>query len=543
MVLKKMMKINNQKAIWGSAVLPAVLGCYLLAISMRRGPGVGGDATIYITAARNLLAGKGLGLINPAGEFRLLPYFPPFYPLLLAFFGWLGFDPAGFAGPFNMILFAVTVFVVAKTISQSAEKWIAGLLTGTLLAASPILIPVYSWAMSEPLSIALMVIGFLTLAQYLSTGQRNRLFISAVSCGLSFLTRYSMAACLICACLILLFAQKKQFRIRLSEAVVYGLIAFLPMLIWLIYDIRMTSTVASRSILENVNLWEEIRRFNSQLQPVFLQWLFPDSIIHSPSIPAWGNSMVYYLLLVLPFFICTGIPHRVTSDQNDRILNNLSMIFCSFFYIYLFVILLTSVTTYPPITIGSRMLSPAHFSFLCLIGSIYAKLLRHRQNSSGLKTIITFCLIGLAATYGLRSIRIARQNAIDGLGYNSVKWRESETVAYIRDHIPPEQPIVTNEETALLFLLNRITWPMHEVYVNRPDENFYAYESPNPQDIDAGRSAFQRGEAFLVVFDTFEDQMRDIYGQDTQKRIDALFQNLKVVADTDDGVIYTLNRE
>jgi len=37
--------------------------------------------------------------------------------------------------------------------------------------------------------------------------------------------------------------------------------------------------------------------------------------------------------------------------------------------------------------------------------------------------------------------------------------------------------------------------------------------------------------------------MRDIYGQDTQKRIDALFQNLKVVADTDDGVIYTLNRE
>ena len=116
MVLKKMMKINNQKAIWGLAVLPAILGCYLLAISMRRGPGVGGDATIYITAARNLLAGKGLGLINPAGEFRLLPYFPPFYPLLLAFFGWLGLDPAGFAGPLNIILFAATVFVVAKTV-------------------------------------------------------------------------------------------------------------------------------------------------------------------------------------------------------------------------------------------------------------------------------------------------------------------------------------------------------------------------------------------------------------------------------------------
>jgi len=537
------MKINNQKAIWGLAVLPAVLGCYLLAISMRRGPGVGGDATIYITAARNLLAGKGLGLINPAGEFRLLPYFPPFYPLLLAFFGWLGLDPAGFAGPLNIILFAATVFAVAKTISQCAEKWIAGLLAGTLLATSPILIPVYSWAMSEPLSIALMAIGFLTLAQYLSTGRRSRLFISAVSCGLSFLTRYSMAACLICACLILLFAQKKQFRIRLSEAVVYGLIAFLPMLIWLIYDIRMTSTVASRSILENVNLWKEIKRFNSQLQPIFLQWLLPDSFINSQSIPVWIKPIVYSLILVFPSIICIAVLHQNTDNLNDRILNFLSLIFCSFFYIYLFVILLTSVTTYPPITIGSRMLSPAHFSFLCLIGSVNARLLRHRQNSSRLKYIITFCLIGLAATYGLRSIRIARQNAIDGLGYNSVKWRESETVAYIRDHIPPEQLIVTNEETALLFLLNRITWPIHEVYVNQPDEIFYAYESQNSQDTDAGRSAFQRGEAFLVVFDTFEDQMRDIYGQDTQKRIEALFKNLKVVADTDDGVIYTLNKE
>lgn len=535
--------MNSQKAIWGSAVLPTVLGCYLLATSMRLGPGVGGDATIYITTARNLLAGKGLGLINPAGEFRLLPYFPPFYPLSLAFFGWIGLDPAGFSGPFNIILFAVTVFTVAKMVSQTAENWIAGLLTGTLLAVSPILIPAYSWAMSEPLSIALMVIGFIALAQYLSTGRHSRLYISAISCGLSFLTRYSMAACLICACLILLFAQKKPFWIRLRETVVYSLVAFLPMLIWLIYDIRMTSTVASRSFLENANLWEEIRRFNSQLQPVFLQWLLPDSIINAQSLPTWVNSIVYYLILVFPFISCIAVLHRNTDDLNDRILNFLSLIFCSFFYIYLFVILLTSITTYPPITIGSRMLLPAHFSFLCLIGSAFAKLLRNRQFSSQLKYIITFCLIGLAATYGLRSIRIARQNAIDGLGYNSVKWRESETVAYIRDHIPPEQLIVTNEETALLFLLNRITWPMHEVYVNRPDEDFYTYESLNSQDTDAGRSAFQRGEALLVVFDTFEDQMRDIYGQDTQKRIEALFKNLKVVADTDDGVIYTLNKE
>ena len=61
-------------------LLPTVIGIWILATSMRQGPGVGGDAAIYITSARNLLTGQGLGRINADGTVRLLPYFPPFYP-------------------------------------------------------------------------------------------------------------------------------------------------------------------------------------------------------------------------------------------------------------------------------------------------------------------------------------------------------------------------------------------------------------------------------------------------------------------------------
>ena len=51
-----------------AALICAAAGAGILFISMAQGVGVGGDATIYITSARNLLAGKGLGLINAAGE-------------------------------------------------------------------------------------------------------------------------------------------------------------------------------------------------------------------------------------------------------------------------------------------------------------------------------------------------------------------------------------------------------------------------------------------------------------------------------------------
>ena len=134
-------------------ITAAAIGIYMLAVSMRLGPGVGGDAVIYITSAKNLLAGNGLGLVNPAGDFRLLPYFPPFYPLFLAFFGLLGFSIAKIAGILDIVLFALTIILIGLWIKRTTKNIVASFLGSLLLACSPILIPAYSWAMSEPLCI------------------------------------------------------------------------------------------------------------------------------------------------------------------------------------------------------------------------------------------------------------------------------------------------------------------------------------------------------------------------------------------------------
>ena len=46
------------------------------------------------------------------------------------------------------------------------------------------------------------------------------------------------------------------------------------------------------------------------------------------------------------------------------------------------------------------------------------------------------------------------------------------------------------------------------------------------------------GGAYLVVFDTFEGQMWDIYGDNTTERISRLFENLDMIFKGDDGRIY-----
>ena len=537
------MKIHNRTLIFLSALLSAMIGASLIWLGTLQGPGVGGDATIYITSARNLLAGKGLGLVNPAGEFRLIPYFPPFYPLVLAFFGLFGLDPASFARFLNILLFALTIFAVSVYFSRISKNWLAGLLSGLMIAGSPILTSAYSWAMSETLCMFLMAIGLIALERYMTTNRSKWLVLSALGCGLSFLTRYSSAACVAAACLVLLFFQRKKFTQRFKDTFFYGLIAILPVLIWLIYDIRMTDTVASRSMLEGINMQSGIVRLAGQCQTIFTQWFFPESWIDSGRIPSIFLLILYWLITLFPLLIILWISLHDSkeAEQDLSALNRLALIYAIFFYCYLLVVALVSLTTYPPITIGSRMMIPAHISFLILLCWTAVRLIRHFHSSAWLKSLLMIAFFGLAAFYGLRSLRSARQNAIDGMGYNSVRWKTSETISYLKENVPEDYLLVTNEETALLFLLDRTSWPMHEVYVDEPDRFFYAYEEGEPTLTDYGRIAFQQGDALLVVFDTFEDQMRDVYAEATESRIDALFQNLSIVIDTDDGVIYSLD--
>ena len=127
-----------------AALICAAAGAGILFISMAQGAGIGGDATIYITSAKNLLQGKGLGLINAAGDFRLIPYFPPFYSLLLAFFGLFTSNLSLTALILNMVLFAGLIWLVAFWTMKVSERMFPGLFLGMLLAGSPILIPAYS---------------------------------------------------------------------------------------------------------------------------------------------------------------------------------------------------------------------------------------------------------------------------------------------------------------------------------------------------------------------------------------------------------------
>ena len=519
-----------------AALICAAAGAGILFISMSQGVGVGGDATIYITSARNLLAGKGLGLINAAGDFRLIPYFPPFYSLVLAFFGLFTSNLSFVALVLNLIFFAGLIFLLTFWTLRISERLFPGLLLGLLLAGSPIMIPAYSWAMSEPLAILLGFGGFILLEKGLIENRRLLFWISAALLGLSFLTRYSSAAFIGAAVLLILFFEGERLKDRFLSAVCFGGIAAAPMIVWLVMDFTQTNTISSRSMISGRfgELWEA---FIPKIKHVFTLWIMPESLsVTMPDILASIIS-VCIVLFSIGFLVGAVIALR-GGTQYPRYARMFFLLAC-FNIVYLLLIVYVSLNTYPPITINTRMLLPVYVSNFWMIYLLFCLFeeYNHRLSRSFIFNTALF-LFTIFNCY--RGVRIANQNAIDGLGYNSTAWKNSETIAYIQKNISEDTPIVTNEETALLYLLDRKSWPMHEVYVSEPDRVYYAYESDFGIENDLSRQAFRKGNAYLVVSDSFEDQMADIYGEKTHDRITALFENLNIIFDGDDGMVYVM---
>ncbi len=143
-----------------SFIAAAVIGMVVLRVSTTKGVGIGGDATIYMTSAQNLLDGEGFGLIGPRGEFRIMPYFAPLFPLVLTIPGLLGASMETTAHWLNTLLFGALIWLAASETMRATKSLPAAWLAALLVIASPVLVPVYSWAMSEPLSLFLGILYF-----------------------------------------------------------------------------------------------------------------------------------------------------------------------------------------------------------------------------------------------------------------------------------------------------------------------------------------------------------------------------------------------
>lgn len=513
------------------------------------GPGVGGDATIYLTTASNLIAGKGLGWVEADGVFRVLPYTPPFYPLALAVIGLLG-DMVSGARWFNILLFGATVYLTGWAFLRLTRNgWLAATL-GWLVGLSPVLLGVEVWAMSEPLFLLLGFGGLALMLLHLENNRWHYLVAGALLLGLAFLSRYIGLAFVLTGGLFLVVlgrGAERRLRVRLDrvvikEALLYGAVAVIPMLLWLVVDFLLTGTVGSRSGQPASAYWARFLEIGPALLKIYLFWLLPDSVINR--LPGFVQQAAWLVPLALVAAAAGVLFRRLRARQNDepgsaamasgnafRLAAGMGI----FIAAYLIVMAGAQVFTFPPITLASRMLSPVHLAVLVLLcGLVNLALVVFPSAKRALTALALLVLLAWAASYGLRSALIARDYHELGIGYNALAWKNSPTIAAVHQ-LPAGVALISNESTAIMYLAGRPAYALQEIYQSRPlSEPFPTYGAGS----DPAQVVFREGNGALVLFSANLDEDFSMYGDRRAARLRALTSGLYLYYQGADGAIY-----
>lgn len=525
-------------------LLPALLGMAMVAYATDYGPGVGGDATIYLTSAQNLLGGKGLGWIEADGSFRVLPYSPPLYPLVLSALGRIGLDMLTGARWLNVFLFGATVLMVGWQFYRASGRAFLAVLLGGLLATSPVMLGVQVWAMAESLTLFLGFAGLGLLLGYLEQPRRWAFWGSAIMVGLAFLTRYIAAAFVGTGLLILLVLRWHSGRKNLlRDLFLYGLVAVTPMLIWLVIDLSLTGTVGSRSAQPAAAYVQRFLAIFPALTDIYLFWLIPESLINR--VPGAVKALAWLVPLAGLIGLSAWVTARMRRAAHFRgqaaPAVRLAIGYGLFILVYLLVLAAVQVLTYPPITLASRMLSPVHLAALVFgltllhlgLLALAAEPNRPVLPVRPVSLAVMLLVLALLGTYALRGLRIAQQDHQMGIGYTSPVWQDSTVIAVLKG-IPRDIPIISNETTAIMFLTGRPAYPIQEIYQDQPLETFGPYGSGD----DEAQRLFREQDAALVLF---EDNLAEdfaMYGERSDERIDALREGLFPYFLSEDGSIY-----
>jgi hypothetical protein len=518
----------------------SLVGMLMVIYATAGGPGVGSDATIYITSAKNLLAGHGLGWMEPDGSFHHLDYYPPFYPLALVLPGLILNDVVAGARWLNVLLFGGLVAVSGAWFYRATRRPIlAGILSG-VLAVSPVLLGVAVWAMSEPVFLFAGFAGLALLTVYLIRPRPIVLVLAALLAGLAFLSRYLGIAFVITGALVLLLAPiaaNVSISDRLRRAFIFGVLAVLPMLLWLGWDYSSSGTIGGRAGFPAGMFLSRFLGTFPALEPVVLFWLLPESV--ALRLPEILRSLVWLAPLVGMVVLTGWTWHRYALSGAEKKANlrsgvNLALVMGLFIIVYIPVLAVLQAVIYPPVALDLRMLSPVHLAVIVLAFSLaHLALSLPDLQTKWASRLVLLAALALLGMYALRGGLVVREYARAGIGYSTTSWRASPLLQAVTE-LPVSTALITNDKAALMFLIDRPAYEVVEIYQDAPDPVFSIYGSGT----DESQRIFREAGGALVLFYSSLQQDFGIYGERTAERLAALTAGLYRFYDGEDGAIY-----
>lgn len=529
-----MSQIQSRRIAVGIIILISLIGAGVMYFATRWGPWAYSDAAGYIVNARNLIRGDGIGLWRASGRFVLTSHHPPFYIISLASLGVFGVDPLITARCLSVFLFSMMILMIGLSAFSITKNGLLAISLSVVTLSLPILIELYSGAMSEGLFILLGFSALMTAIKGVQKGDLKYVLAAGILSGLAFLTRYIGVGFVITAALVPFIFSPQPLKLRIRNTVLSATIGILPVAIWLIW-IQFQSTAEPARLLNFAvgNLWTTLEPVRAALVDSFIRALPLVTIL--PHYSYRLNLLIFLgiFLLITTVLLYPGVrgQKRWVSKESTSLLALPLILFVG---VYILVLILSFLIIQPTPDFDLRTLSPAIIAFTLsiVVFSFYLASLRQRS-----RWLIYFPLL-FAASIVVFNYPIARSGILSlhqyGRGYTSAAWQTSPTIEAIRG-LDPEIPLITNESVAVLLYTDRYAYDLPQLYSLQIDEKDVRFGDDSSEPTAA---IFREEGASLVLFNTIFHQLEPVYHDRTRVKVETLIEGLDVVFETSDGAIY-----
>jgi hypothetical protein len=416
----------------------------ILTAVAKYGPGVTHDSAAYMYAAESLLKDGRFDYFGYPSPFI---QWPPLYPALLAAGGFFGLPFGAVSGFINAAAYGLIVFFSGYWMCSRFKSGLVAI-SGTLLVLVSLpLIMVTKYVWTEALFILFSLLFYINFEKYMKGRKPHSLILAGIFTALACLDRYAGVTLVLAASLFLLF-QKKSFFKRVLDVAVYGVIAALPLGIWVVRNYIVSSTLLGVRIPSTYPLALNIRRSVGSV----LTWIQPDARLAGRLTPILADVGK----LILPVFsaavvICfaamlakgafkRGKPERPPENEagvfGSGLLPVTFYIVFSLIYVVYLIASATSVAFEP---INSRYLSPVYLPavFIVFISAdfIAGRLAARIRNRTMLNAVAAMVMLLVLAWPALNSAASVYGSMRDGAGgVSSVYWHSNKLASYVKDH-------------------------------------------------------------------------------------------------------------
>ena len=269
--------------------LAALAVAHALARTASHGAALTHDSVNYLSAAESLLAGEGL--ITHRG--LPLLFWPPFFPMLTSFIGFLGIEPVEAGRLLNAAAFGLLVLTAGLWLRRELASKVAAAGGAVAICVALPLNDVAAQFMTDALFSFLSLLALASLGSFLG-GRDGQLIPAAVLAALAALARYAGGPLLVMGTLAPLLRRDMPVAWRLRRAVLFGAVSALPLALALARNriVSGTWTGERAQLSTGESLWDSL----NQIDAIAVRWLFPGNAPEPPGGFPWGAVGLVVLL-------------------------------------------------------------------------------------------------------------------------------------------------------------------------------------------------------------------------------------------------------